>query len=367
MALGLPHEELRAGAWLQSSSTAIWACGRVDGRDDAVMVAAETKGASSSSPTTESTCGEGGGPSRPPLPDRPGSTMPHAERSANAALTPALVFNRYKLLHPEADQDIERPAAASSAARRRSGALLRPCCRRRACSTFYFGLTLVPRSFQFPLPVKTFRKKSVMHYLGSDIRGKTHPRSSRSGRRPEPRSSARTTRFAGVPGRSSRPASTSRVSTPAPVSRSPGHPARAVFAPPLGYRGGDRGMRRARRRPLARRRPAPRGGIRTLSRSGHRRRSAERGLERSSRSSAWRSASRWSRSSTTRPAAHRGALDERVPIVREAKLDLPRTPRAVVASAAERRRIGAESRAYVERVHDLERVADRLLDLYSRL
>jgi hypothetical protein len=39
----------------------------------------------------------------------------------------------------------------------------------------------------------------------------------------------------------------------------------------------------------------------------------------------------------------------------------------LVASAAERRRIGAESRAYVERVHDLEHVADRLLALYARL
>jgi hypothetical protein len=39
----------------------------------------------------------------------------------------------------------------------------------------------------------------------------------------------------------------------------------------------------------------------------------------------------------------------------------------LVASAAERKRIGAESRAYVEQVHDLEHVADRLLSLYARL
>jgi glycosyltransferase involved in cell wall biosynthesis len=36
---------------------------------------------------------------------------------------------------------------------------------------FYFGLTLVPRSLQFPL-LRLARKKSVFHYLGSDIRGK---------------------------------------------------------------------------------------------------------------------------------------------------------------------------------------------------
>jgi glycosyltransferase involved in cell wall biosynthesis len=61
------------------------------------------------------------------------------------------------------------------------------------------------------------------------------------------------------------------------------------------------------------------------------------------------------------------ALGEHVPIVRATKQDLRERLEPLVASAAERRRIGAESRAYVERVHDLERVADRLLGLYSRL
>ncbi len=37
---------------------------------------------------------------------------------------------------------------------------------------FVFGLTLVPQSLQFPI-LRLLRKKSVMHYLGSDIRGKT--------------------------------------------------------------------------------------------------------------------------------------------------------------------------------------------------
>jgi hypothetical protein len=39
----------------------------------------------------------------------------------------------------------------------------------------------------------------------------------------------------------------------------------------------------------------------------------------------------------------------------------------LVDSADERNRVGAESRAYVEQVHDIERVTDRLLDLYARL
>ena len=36
---------------------------------------------------------------------------------------------------------------------------------------FYFGHTLVPRRIQFPL-LRLTRRKSLLHYLGSDIRGK---------------------------------------------------------------------------------------------------------------------------------------------------------------------------------------------------
>ena len=57
----------------------------------------------------------------------------------------------------------------------------------------------------------------------------------------------------------------------------------------------------------------------------------------------------------------------RVPIVPTTADTLVETLRPLVASPAERRRIGAESRAYVERVHDIDRIADRLIDLYARL
>ena len=60
-------------------------------------------------------------------------------------------------------------------------------------------------------------------------------------------------------------------------------------------------------------------------------------------------------------------LGTKVPIVRATKDTLRAQLEPLVASAAERRRIGAESRTYVEQVHDLERVADRLLALYARL
>ena len=56
-----------------------------------------------------------------------------------------------------------------------------------------------------------------------------------------------------------------------------------------------------------------------------------------------------------------------VPIVSATADTLRETLRPLVADSARRRELGAASRAYVEHVHDVEHVADRLLDLYRRL
>ena len=61
------------------------------------------------------------------------------------------------------------------------------------------------------------------------------------------------------------------------------------------------------------------------------------------------------------------ALGVRVPLVSATKETLRERLRVLVDSPAERRQIGAASRAYVEQVHDLERATDRLLALYARL
>ena len=61
------------------------------------------------------------------------------------------------------------------------------------------------------------------------------------------------------------------------------------------------------------------------------------------------------------------AFGTTVPIVSATTETLRERLRPLVADAAERRRVGAASRAYVERVHDVERITDRLLDLYARL
>jgi O-antigen/teichoic acid export membrane protein len=81
-----------------------------------------------------------------------------------------VVFNRYTL-HPEADRSLEL----------HGGQLRRQLAQWKVLAEllpgtdlfhFTFGLTLVPQSLQFPI-LRAFRKRSVMHYLGSDIRGKT--------------------------------------------------------------------------------------------------------------------------------------------------------------------------------------------------
>jgi hypothetical protein len=61
------------------------------------------------------------------------------------------------------------------------------------------------------------------------------------------------------------------------------------------------------------------------------------------------------------------AFGTTVPVVSATAETLRERLRPLVADAAERRRIGAASRAYVELVHDQERVTDRLLDVYARL
>ena len=56
-----------------------------------------------------------------------------------------------------------------------------------------------------------------------------------------------------------------------------------------------------------------------------------------------------------------------MPIVNATKETLADALRPLVESAEERRRVGRASRAYVEEVHDLERMTDRLLALYAGL
>ncbi|HET7127916.1 MAG TPA: hypothetical protein VFJ93_02430, partial [Gaiellaceae bacterium] len=80
-----------------------------------------------------------------------------------------VVFERARL-HHEADWSLDRrgPLPVRLAQQLAAFARLGPT---TDVFHFYFGLTLLPKSVQFPL-LKALRKKSVFHSLGSDIRGK---------------------------------------------------------------------------------------------------------------------------------------------------------------------------------------------------
>jgi glycosyltransferase involved in cell wall biosynthesis len=81
-----------------------------------------------------------------------------------------VVVERQKL-HPEADHSLDRPAGFWGRQAVQWPAFLR-LLPRTDIFHFYFGWTLVPRKLQWPI-LKATRRKSVLHFLGSDIRGKT--------------------------------------------------------------------------------------------------------------------------------------------------------------------------------------------------
>jgi glycosyltransferase involved in cell wall biosynthesis len=278
-----------------------------------------------------------------------------------------VVFNRYRL-HPEADWSLER----------RGGLLRRQLTQWRAFLTllpradvfhFYFGLTLVPQSLQYPL-LSLFGKRSVMHYLGSDIRGKS-PEELAPGRKAGAQLVGSYDALRWVPEAEVLP---------------PGIDVRAIEpAYP-----GDRERPVILHAPSSRRRKGTEHVIAACEglaadlvlveglrhdEAFERYRQADIVVDQLN--SGWYGLFAIECLALGKPVV--GYLHEegvrrteeafgmRVPIVSTTKDDLRATLEPLVASAAERRRIGEASRAYAERVHDLERVADRLLDLYARL
>ena len=183
-------------------------------------------------------------------------------------------------LHPEADVSLDRsrrlraPAGGAVAGARAPAAA-------HGRLPFRFGLTLVPQSLQFPI-LRLLRKKSVMHYLGSDIRGKT-PEQLAYGKKAGRRDRRQLRRDPlGARGRGDPAGYRSLALHPGAAVRpvATAHHPRALFASPQGHRARDRGRRRARCRSRDRRGPPPRRGVRALPQRGHRRRPAQRRLVR---------------------------------------------------------------------------------------
>jgi glycosyltransferase involved in cell wall biosynthesis len=82
-----------------------------------------------------------------------------------------LVVVERQRLHPEADWSLDRPGGFWGRQAVQWPAFLR-LLPKTDVFHFYFGWTLVPRKVQWPL-LKATGRKSVLHFLGSDIRGKS--------------------------------------------------------------------------------------------------------------------------------------------------------------------------------------------------
>ena len=278
-----------------------------------------------------------------------------------------VVFERYKL-HPEADLSLNR----------RGGFLHRQATQWRALLRllpntdvfhFYFGLTLVPQSLQFPI-LRAFGKKSVFHYLGSDIRGKT-PADLAYGKKAGAEIVGSYDAIRWVPEAEVIPPGIdlSRIE-PVPLSDR----ARPVIlhAPSSRQRKGTEHVIAA-----CEGLDADLEIVEGLHHDEALARYRDADIVVDQLNAGWYGILAIECMALGKPvvtflhdeAVRRTeeAFDTRVPIVSATAETLRERLRPLVADVAERRRLGAASRAYVERVHDVERIADRLLAVYSRL
>jgi glycosyltransferase involved in cell wall biosynthesis len=293
------------------------------------------------------------------------NTQALRRRGVDASL---VVFNRY-LLHPEADRSLELPAGFLGRQARQWRALLQ-LLPRTDVFHFYFGLTLVPQSLQFPI-LRALRKKSVFHYLGSDIRGKS-PAELRFGRKADAEIVGSYDAIRWVPDAEMIP---------------PGIDVQAVTPVPPG----DRPRPVVLHAPSSRRRKGTEHVVAACEGldveleivEGLRH---DEAFERFRRAdivvdqlhAGWYGLFAIECMALGKPVVTflhddavertRAAFGLDVPVVSASAETLrPRLEELVAAGPERWRAIGAASRAYVEHVHDLERIADRLLALYARL
>jgi glycosyltransferase involved in cell wall biosynthesis len=277
-----------------------------------------------------------------------------------------VVFERYAL-HPEADWSLDRRGAFVRRQLTQWRAMLR-LLPRTDVFHFYFGLTLVPQSLQFPI-LRALRKRSVLHYLGSDIRGKT-PEQLAFGKKADAEVVGSYDAIRWVP---------EAEVIPPGVDLSlyePGTPANSrpviLHAPSSRRRKGTENVLAA-----CEGLHAELELVEGLHHAEARERYRRADIVVDQLNAGWYGLLAIEAMALGKPvltflhdeAVRRTeeAFGVRVPIVNATKETLRDRLAELVADPERRRRLGAEGRAYVERVHDVERVADRLLALYSRL
>jgi glycosyltransferase involved in cell wall biosynthesis len=271
-------------------------------------------------------------------------------------------------LHPEADEIVHRPTglAAAQLVQARVMARLLP---RTDLFHFYFGLTLVPKRVQFPL-LRAFGKRSVFHFLGSDIRGKS-PEELAYGRRAGAQIVGSFAARRWVP--------EAHVIPPGiDLERYREHPPTdrdrplVVHAPSSRTRKGTEHVIAA-----CARLPVDLRLVEGLPHEQARRLYEDADIVIDQLNAGWygvfaieamalgKPVLTYLQEEPARATAEAFGLD--VPIVSVTADTLHDRLAPLVTSVAERRRLGAASRAYVERVHGVEPMTDRLLEVYASL
>ncbi|HEY0417200.1 MAG TPA: hypothetical protein VGC78_12525 [Gaiellaceae bacterium] len=278
-----------------------------------------------------------------------------------------VVFERGKL-HHEADWSLDRhgPLPLRVAQQAAAFARLAP---RTDVFHFYFGLTLIPKSLQFPL-LRALRKKSVFHYLGSDIRGKT-PADLAYGKHADAEIVGSFDAIRWVPEAHVVPPGLDlRDFTPVPPSDAP-RP-RVVHAPSNREKKGTRYVVEA-----CAQLDVDLDIVEGVPHVEARERYARADIVVDQLNAGWHGVFALESMALGKPVVTYLKPDVveksaqgfgiRIPIVPATKETLVDALRPLVESPSLRREVGTASRAYVEQVHDVDRVADRLVAVYRSL
>jgi glycosyltransferase involved in cell wall biosynthesis len=234
---------------------------------------------------------------------------------------------------------------------------------------FYFGLTLVPKLIQFPI-LNAFGKKSVFHFLGSDIRGKT-PDELAYGRLANAQIVGSYDAIRWVPEAEVVPVGLdlSRYD-PTPVSAN--GKVRIVHAPTKRTVKGTEAVIAA-----CEQLPVELDLIEDVRHNEAIERYRQADIVVDQLKVGWYGVFAIEGMALAKPVVtflHDEAVERterafgvEVPIVSATEETLLDRLRPLVESAEERRRLGEAGRDYVEHVHDAEKVADRLIEIYEGL
>src|SRR5215218_10581006 len=278
-----------------------------------------------------------------------------------------VVFERGRL-HPEADWSLDRRGGLARRLATQFAALTR-LAPRTDIFHFYFGLTLVPKSVQFPI-LHALRKRSVFHYLGSDIRGKTREELA-YGKRAGAEIVGSFDALRWVPKAEMIPPGLDlRPFTPRPPSDRE-RPI-IVHAPSSRARKGTEYVIAA-----CAQLPVELDIVEGVPHDEARERYARADIAVDQLNAGWYGIFALEAMALGKPVLSyllpeavqetERAVGADVPIVPVTKETLRDRIAELAATPEERRRIGAASRSYVERVHDADKGADRLIEIYASL